>query len=123
MEQAACLRGRRVLADNRAIVTIEDKRLYCEIIAQLLLIDGSVTDGERAFLDGVFNRLGLGVADRVAVYNNVNVDDRIEEKVARLSADVRASLTRELEGAAGLDYDVSPGERDLIARVKEAMRS
>jgi len=102
-------------------VTTEDKRLYCEIIAQLLLIDGAVTDDERAFLDGVFHRLGLGVADRVAVYNNVNVDDRIEEKVARLSAEVRASLTRELEGAAGLDDDVSPGERDLIARVKEAM--
>ena len=103
-------------------MTTEDKRLYCEIIAQLLIIDGAVTDDEHAFLDAVFRRLGLGVADRQAVYNGVNVDDSIEDKVRRLSPWVRAELTRELERAAGLDRDVSPGERDLIERVREAMR-
>lgn len=103
-------------------MTPDDKRLYCSILAQLLIIDGAVTDDERAFLDAVFRRLGLGVADRQAVYNSVNVDDSIEEKVRRLSPEVRAELTRELEGAAGLDSDISPGERDLIERVRVAMR-
>ncbi len=103
-------------------MTTDDKRLYCSILAQLLIIDGAVTDDERAFLDAVFLRLGLGVADRQAVYNSVNVDDSIEEKVRRLSPEVRAELTRELEGAAGLDSDISPGERDLIERVRVAMR-
>ena len=68
-------------------MTTDDKRLYCSILAQLLIIDGAVTDDERAFLDAVFLRLGLGVADRQAVYNSVNVDDSIEEKVRRLSPD------------------------------------
>jgi hypothetical protein len=100
---------------------ITDKKLYCEILAQLLIIDGMITDGERAFLDGVFARLGLNDDERRDVIHHVNVDDPIEEKVARLAPEVREQLTAELEGAASLDSDVSPGERDIIARVKAAM--
>ncbi|MEZ4379898.1 MAG: TerB family tellurite resistance protein [Nannocystaceae bacterium] len=100
---------------------VTDKKLYCEIIAQVLIIDGMITDDERAFLDEVFARLGLSDDERRDVINHVNVDDAIEEKVARLAPEVREQLTAELEGAAGLDSDVSPGERDLIARVKAAM--
>lgn len=100
-----------------------DKKLYCEVIAQLLIIDGAVTDDERAFLDAVFDRLGLGVDDRREVFGRVNVDDRIEDKVRRLRPEIRAELTRELSAAAGLDDDVSPAERDLIARVREVMEA
>lgn len=100
---------------------LSDKKLYCEVIAQLLIIDGAVTDDERAFLDAVFDRLGLTGEERRDVFNHVNVDDSVEDKVRRLSPAIRAELTRELQGAAGLDDDVSPAERDLIARVREVM--
>ncbi|MEZ4451356.1 MAG: hypothetical protein R3B09_17890 [Nannocystaceae bacterium] len=100
---------------------LSDKKLYCEVIAQLLIIDGAVTDEERAFLDAVFDRLGLTAQDRRDVVHHVNVDDKVEDKVRRLSPAIRDELTRELAGAAGLDHDVSPAERDLIARVREVM--
>ena len=41
---------------------ITDKKLYCEILAQLLIIDGMITDDERALLDGVFARQNPGDA-------------------------------------------------------------
>lgn len=100
---------------------INQKKLYCQIMAQLMIIDGAVTDDERARLSEVMDRFGLSEAERQDVYNHVNVDDNIEEKVRRLDSDVIEELTRELEVVAGVDGDVSPGEVDIISRIRRAL--
>ncbi|MCA9634994.1 MAG: hypothetical protein KC420_03060 [Myxococcales bacterium] len=100
---------------------INEKKLYCEIVAQLLIIDGAITDDERAFLDQVFGRLGLDADERRDVIHHVNVDDDIEAKVQRLAPDVRAALSAELEAAAGADHEILGSERDIIARVRATL--
>ncbi len=100
---------------------LNQKKLYCQLIAQLVLIDGAVTDAEHQFLNAAMNRLGLDAEDRRDVINNVNVDDDVEAKARALDPVVLRELTAELEQVAEVDGDVSPGERDIIARIKGAL--
>mgnify|MGYP000290600703 CR=1 FL=1 len=39
-------------------------RLFCEIVAQLIIADAAVTDEERAFLDRLMDRFGFDADDR-----------------------------------------------------------
>lgn len=102
-------------------MTRDDQKTCCEIVAQLLLIDGAVTDEERAYLIGLMDHFGFDDADKQSVYENVNIDDDIEEKVGRLSPDARGELVKELETAAAADGNLGPGEQDVMRRVRAAI--
>jgi len=100
---------------------ISEKKLYAQLVAQLLLIDGAVTDAERSFLTALMTRIGLSEASQLEVINGVNVDDEVETRVRQLSRDARISLLMELEEAAKVDEVVLASERDLIARARSAL--
>ncbi len=101
-------------------MTEQDKILYCQIVAQVVIADAAVTDDERAFLDRLMNQLGLeGEARRAAL--QVDYGDPVEDKVAKLDPELRQSLVEELEVAAGADGNVDKRETALIESVRAAL--
>ena len=96
-------------------------RLFCEIVAQLIIADAAVTDEERAFLDRVMDRFELGADDRRAVFGAVDIGQPVDDRIARLDEEHRAGLLEELEGAAKIDGEIGRGEAELIEEVRQLL--
>ncbi|MCA9712288.1 MAG: hypothetical protein KDK70_41005 [Myxococcales bacterium] len=96
-------------------------RLFCEIVAQLVIADGAVTDDEHAFLERLMERFGFDADDRGAVFGAVDIGQAIDERLGRLDLDHRAALLAELEAAAAIDGEVGRGEREIIDEVRRAL--
>ncbi len=110
----------RIEAEANAM-ELAERKIYCELLAQLLIVDGVFANEERAFLTAAMDRLGLSKEDRRDVYRNVNIDDPIENKLRQLDGEARLRLTEELERAAKVDDVVAASESMLIARIREFM--
>ena len=100
---------------------LAERKIYCELLAQLLIVDGVFANEERAFLTAAMDRLGLSKEYRRDVYRNVNIDDPIENKLRQLDGESRRRLTEELERAARVDDVVAASESRLIARIRDFM--
>jgi hypothetical protein len=101
--------------------TEEHQRLFCEVVAQLIIADAQVTDDERDFLQRLFDRFGFDEAKKQAVYNSVNIADPIDRRVQMLPAEVRPQLLAELESAAALDGEIGAGERQILEDVRRRL--
>ncbi|MCX4242222.1 tellurite resistance TerB family protein [Paraliomyxa miuraensis] len=93
-------------------------RLFCEIVAQLIIADAAVTDDERAFLDRLMERFGFDDDDRRAVFGAVDIGQPVDERLERLDQEHREQLLVELEAAAAVDGEVGRGEAEIIAEVR-----
>lgn len=96
-------------------------RLLCEIVAQLVISDGAVTDEEHAFLRRLMDRFGFEDADRQAVFGAVDIGQPIEQRLAGLDHAAKAELLTELEAAAQVDGEVGRGEAEIIDEVRAAL--
>lgn len=96
-------------------------RVFCEIVAQLIIADAAVTDAEREFLYRLMDRLGLDDDDRKAVINSVDIGERIDRRLAQLDATSRVQLLAELEAAAAIDGVLGAGELQIIEEVRRAL--
>lgn len=96
-------------------------RLFCEIVAQLIIADAAVTDDERYFLERLMDRFSFDVDDRRAVFGAVDIGQPIDDRLARLDEEHRASLLAELEAAAIVDGQVGRGEAEIIDEVRRAL--
>ncbi len=96
-------------------------RLFCEIVALLLIADAAVTDDERAFLERLFDRFGFDAEDRAAVFGAVDIGQPIDDRLARLPDDAKAELLTELEAAAIVDGERGRGEQEIIEDVRRAI--
>jgi uncharacterized tellurite resistance protein B-like protein len=96
-------------------------RLFCEIVAQLIIADAAVTDDERAFLERLMDRFGFEAADRSSVFGAVDIGQPIDDRLARLDEEHRAELLAELEAAAAVDGEVGRGEAEIIDEVRRAL--
>ena len=92
--------------------------VYCQLVAQLLIIDGVLTDDERSFLESLMNDLALDSAQREEVFNGVNINDTIEGRLTKLSKDSIETLLTEVRAASAVDGDISPVERVLIGKIQ-----
>lgn len=99
----------------------ERNLLYCQIVAQLLIADAAVTDGEREFLERLMDRFGFDPTQKQAVFDGVDIGQPVDDRVARLDADSRAALLAELEAAAVVDGEIAQGEREIIEDVRRAL--
>lgn len=97
-------------------------RIFCEIVAQLVIADAQVTDEERAFLDRLMDRFGFDDDDRKAVFGAVDIGQPIDDRLAKLSAPAKAELLAELEEAAAADGEVGRGEAEIIEEVRAALK-
>lgn len=100
---------------------LKDNRLFCEIVAVLLISDAQVTDSEQRFLDRLMKRFEFTAEDRQAVFNSVNIGESVEGRLRQLSADRRPELLAELESAAAADGEIGAGEQDILDEVRQAM--
>lgn len=96
-------------------------RIFCEIVAQLVIADGAVTDDERAFLQRLMDRFEFDDADRSAVFGAVDIGQPIDDRLAQLEPSQRADLLMELEEAASADGHVGRGEQQIIDQVRSAL--
>jgi len=96
-------------------------RLFCEIVAQLLIADAAVTDDERAFLERLMDRFDFDGDDRKAVFGAVDIGQPIDDRLARLDDAHRDELLTELEAAAAVDGEVGRGEAEILAEVRSAL--
>ena len=100
---------------------LEEKKLYCAIVAHLFIIDGQLTDQEHAFIYALMGELGLSVPEQRDVLESVNVDSSVVDQVAGLAPEVRDQLLRELRMAASADGSMSEIEADVIELVRRHM--
>ncbi len=101
---------------------MDDNRLFCEIVAVLIISDAQVTDSERRFLDRLMNRYELTEQDRQAIFNSVNIGESVESRLRQLSAERRPELLAELEAAAAADGEIGRTEQQIIDEVRAAMK-
>lgn len=96
-----------------------DERItLTQLVGQMLIADGELNDDERDYLDKVMLAFELSDEERKQVIRGIDVDSPVEERVATLSEEARASLVTELETAMYAGGDVAPGEERMLARVK-----
>jgi uncharacterized tellurite resistance protein B-like protein len=99
----------------------QHRRIFCEIVAQLIIADAAVTDAEREFLYRLMDRLGFDDGDRQAVINSVDIGEPIDDRLAQLDPASRLQLLTELEAAAAIDGVVGAGELQIIEEVRRAL--
>ncbi len=102
----------------------EDKRqqrLFCEIVAQLVIADAQVTDAERDLLIRLMDGFGFDESERSAVFNSVDYGQPIGDRLAELDATMRAQLLLELQAAAAIDGEVGPAEQQILNEVRAAI--
>ncbi len=93
---------------------VQSKIAFCQIIAQILIVDGVLTDVERSFLQSVMNELQMTDEERTDVFTKVNIDDSIEDRLALLDREALQALLIEMRAASSLDGHIDPVERALI---------
>jgi hypothetical protein len=99
----------------------ERNLLYCQIVAQLLIVDAAVTDAERDFLERLMNRFGFDKAQKQAVFDGVDIGEPIDTKLTLLDDASRTQLLGELEAAAAVDGEIDEGELEIIDQVRRAI--
>jgi uncharacterized tellurite resistance protein B-like protein len=101
----------------------ERQRVYCQIVAQLIIADAVLTDEEHDFLMRLMDRFGFDESDRQAVINSVDIGQPIDDKLKLLDDDSRRVLLDELVAVAMVDGDMAEGEAEIIATVRRALQS
>ena len=99
----------------------ERNLLYCQIVAQLLIADAAVTDGEREFLERLMDRFGFDKAQKQAVFDGVDIGEPIDGKLSLLDPASRTQLLGELEAAAAVDGEIAESELAIIDEVRRAI--
>jgi hypothetical protein len=102
-------------------VDYRDEVLRCKLVAQLLIIDGQLTDDERTFLFGLMERLELDEDEKGHVIDSVNVDDPVEDILGRVDSAMRATVLEDLGAAALADGELGVAEQRIIDRVSAAI--
>ena len=98
-----------------------ERKLYIQVLGQMLIADGMLADAERAYLDGVMDGLSMDPDERRAALSGISLDSPVEERVAGLSPESKAQLRSEIERAMGADGEMHRSESVLLDRVRAAL--
>src|SRR5688500_11772049 len=114
------------VGDNRVrpegpLMQASERKLYVQILGQMLIADGVLADAERAYLDGVMDNLTMSPEERKAALSGISLDSPVEERVAGLSPAARTRLRAELERAIRADGETRRPESVLFDRVLAAL--
>lgn len=101
---------------------LEQQKLYCQIIARLVLVDEEVSDEEHAFLEAQMDGFGFSDAQRDEVLEGLDMAAPIGSLASQLDAESGAALLKALEEAAHADNQFDDRERAMIAEVEAAIR-
>jgi uncharacterized tellurite resistance protein B-like protein len=98
-----------------------ERKLYVQILAQMLIADGVLADEERSHLDRVMDRLEMSPEDREDALRGVSIDSPVEERVKGLGEEAKNGLLEEVEQALLVDGDMTNSERYFFDRVKKLL--
>lgn len=98
-----------------------DRLLYVQILAQMLIADGVLADEERAHLDRIVASLGMSDAERNQAMKGVSLDSPVEERVTGLSEAARSNLLVEVQKALMADGSMSNSEKYFFERVQRLL--
>jgi len=102
-------------------LTKKDQVQICKVVAQAIVADGRLADGERALLNELMDRYGLDGAERRDVMAR-NIDDDPAALAAGVEApDAKNALLVELAMAVSVDGGLAKTERQLIGEVAAAL--
>ena len=96
----------------------QDRILYVQILAQMLIADGSLADEERTYLDRIMESLGMPAAEQREALGGVSIDSPVEERVRALSDAAKSTLLAEVEKALNVDGELTRSEQYFLDRVK-----
>jgi len=96
-----------------------DQKLFVQIIGQLLISDGILSDPERAYLDRVMDSFSMGPEERKLALHGISMDSPVEERVAGLSAEARAQLLDAARDAVSADGETSKNESAFLERLEQ----
>lgn len=98
----------------------KDRKLYVQILAQMLIADGVLADEERAHLDRVMDSLGMPDGERSDALREVSIDSPVEDRVNALGDQAKKSLLTEVEKALGVHgHEMSNSEKYFLDRVRK----
>ena len=92
----------------------------CLVVSKVLIADGMMSDGEREFLDGMMESLGLTDAEKRTVYDLDGID-QAAATVKGLPKEERQDIVSSLVDAAAADGKLSPLELDVVKRVTKTL--
>jgi len=96
----------------------QDRILYVQILAQMLIADGSLADEERSYLDRIMESLGMPKEEQREALGGVSIDSPVEERVRALSDAAKSTLLAEVEKALNVDGELTRSEAYFLDRVK-----
>jgi hypothetical protein len=96
-----------------------ERKLYIQVLGQMLIADGVLADPERVYLDKVMDGLGMPPDERKAALSGISLDSPIEERIAGLGESGKAKLREEV--ARVLATDLERSETALLERVRAAL--
>ncbi|MDQ3031340.1 MAG: hypothetical protein M3Y87_02915 [Myxococcota bacterium] len=100
----------------------DERKLYIQILGQMLIADGVLADAERTYLDATMDGMSMSPDERRAALSGISLDSPVEERVASLSAATKQQLRIEIERAMGADGEMRRPESVLLERVLSALR-
>lgn len=100
---------------------LEQRKLYCQVIAYLVLVDEEVSDEEHTFLEAQMDRHELDDAARDEVLEGLDMTVPIAQLASKLTPEAGADLLKVLRQAAEADDHFDDRERALIAEVEAAL--
>lgn len=98
-----------------------ERKLYVQILAQMLIADGVLADEERAHLERVMDRLELSGEERSEALGEVSIDSPVEARVAELGEAARGTLLTEVEAALDADGQRTKSEAYFLSRVRRLL--
>lgn len=113
--------GDRAFGENAASMQPAERKLYIQILGQMLIADGVLADSERSYLDRVMDGLEMAPEERKAALSGISLDSPVEERISGLSDAARAQLRGEVERAMGVDGEMRRSESILLERVRAAL--
>ena len=102
---------------------LEHKKVYCGLVARLLVADEEVTDAEHDFLERLMDRFGLSEEDKHQVVEQMDTSGELGAEIRKLPEDDRVALLLELRNAAMADDAFGPKELELIEAVEKALEA
>jgi uncharacterized tellurite resistance protein B-like protein len=100
---------------------LDQQKLFCRVVGQVIVADAQVTDAEHDFLEALMDRFGLNEADKESIVDGISTADTADAAIAALDDAAKDQLIAELVAAATVDGVLAGPEAKMIQSVRDAL--
>ena len=102
-------------------MTQEEKMNFCQIIGTLLVSDLQLSDAEVAYLENLYQRLGITPSEREEVESCIDLQADLKAVARGLSPMARQELIYEINRAAWADGVLVKPEMRIIREIESVL--